>query len=210
MPELDPSAQEAPPALPQGRNLIDNSVYARAALPEVAPIWAEALRADRLVSSGPLVIEALHSTRSTDLADAFEELTEGLPFILPDGETWHLAHRAQLEMGRVAPEFHRRPPIDYLTAALAHQHDLGVLHYDGDCDLLAEHSGLRFASRWVVPRGTLRETSTSALRPYRRAIRDRLARFTAATDQEALERVIELLDEELRVAGKTALPPVEA
>lgn len=153
----DPEAESdtSGSALPDGAYVVDNSVYARAALPEVAPVWAAALRANQLISTGPLVIEALYSTRSRDLPLAYEELTEGLPFLLPDEETWRLAHIAQLAMGAVEPEFHRRPPIDYLTVALAAQHAVGVLHYDRDYDLLAEHSGLRFRSQWLRPRGSL-------------------------------------------------------
>jgi hypothetical protein len=30
-----------------------------------------------------------------------------------------------------------------------------VLHYDADYDLIAEKTSLRFASEWLVPRGTI-------------------------------------------------------
>jgi hypothetical protein len=195
--------------LGEGRYLIDNSVYARAADPAVAPIWAAALRADRLLSSGPFAIEALYSARDEEeLARALEELTEGIPYLDADAATWKRAYRAQARMAAVAPQFHRRPPVDYLIAALADRHGLGVLHYDRDYDLLAEHSGLRFESRWVVPPGSLGDREDDALRPLRRAIGARLAQFVEPESEPVFERVIALLDEEIATAGKQPLKPV--
>lgn len=50
---------------------------------------------------------------------------------------------------------HRLAPADVLVAALAHRHGAGVLHYDRHFDVLAERSGLSYASVWLAPRGTL-------------------------------------------------------
>jgi len=60
---------------------------------------------------------------------------------------------AQRELARVG--HHRLPPVDLLVAALADRHELGILHYDRDYDLIAERTDLRFESEWLVPRGTL-------------------------------------------------------
>jgi hypothetical protein len=197
------------PPFEEGRCLVDNSVYARAAEPAVAPIWAAALRADRLVSSGPFVIEALYSARdAAELSAALEELTEGMPYLDADAATWKRAHHAQARMAAVAPQFHRRPPVDFLIAALADRHQLDVLHYDRDYDLLAEHSGLRFESRWVVPPGSLEDSASDTLRPLRRAIGARLGQFTEPDCQPVFERVIALLDEEIAKAGRQPLKPV--
>jgi predicted nucleic acid-binding protein len=54
-----------------------------------------------------------------------------------------LAQRSQ--RGRKIP--------DLLVAAAAEDHDLAVLHYDADFDLIAEVTGQR--CRWVVPAGTV-------------------------------------------------------
>lgn len=192
-----------------GRYLIDNSVYARAADPAVAPIWTAALRADQLVSNGPFVIEALYSARNAvDLEEALEELTEGIPYLDVDAATWKRAYCAQARMAAVAPQFHRRPPVEFLIAALADQHELGVLHYDRDFDLIAAHGGLRFESRWVVPAGSLGDAEGDPLRPFRRAIGTRLAQFTGADEQPVFERLIAVLDEEIAKAGKQPLRPV--
>lgn len=40
-------------------------------------------------------------------------------------------------------------------AAVAERHRVGVLHYDGDYDILSAKTDLDFASVWLSPRGTL-------------------------------------------------------
>lgn len=42
-----------------------------------------------------------------------------------------------------------------MVAAIADVNGLGVLHYDGDYDLLAERTDLRFDSVWLAERGSL-------------------------------------------------------
>jgi predicted nucleic acid-binding protein len=42
---------------------------------------------------------------------------------------------------------------DLLTAVLAAEHGMTVLHYDGDLEICAEV--LQFEHRWVLPRGTV-------------------------------------------------------
>lgn len=148
------TADESP--LGSGRYLVDNSVYARADHPRVAPIWAGGLRGDQLVACAPFVAEALYSARDADeLSELAEELTEGMPYVDTDEAVWSLARTAQLEMAGVASRFHRRPPIDYVIAAVAHRHALGVLHYDRDYELIALHSSLSYEARWVAEAGSL-------------------------------------------------------
>jgi hypothetical protein len=50
---------------------------------------------------------------------------------------------------------HRLPPVDLMTAALADRHELGILHYDRDYDLILERTDLRFGSVWLARRGSL-------------------------------------------------------
>lgn len=142
--------------LGEGLCLIDNSAFQRVTLPAVAAVWTEGIENGRIGACGPLVAEALYSTQTQEQAAArAEELTEGLPYFEIDESAWRLAFKAQVELAGVAERFHRRPPVDYLVAACAHRHGLGVLHYDRDYDLIAEHSSLAFDSRWVVEPGTL-------------------------------------------------------
>jgi predicted nucleic acid-binding protein len=139
-------------------HLIDNSVYARVSHPAVAPIWTNALNQNLVVSSPPFVLEAIVSARNaTEAYELLEELTLGVRYLPVDEETWRLAYGAQQRMATVGPHHHRRPPTDYLISALAHQHNLPVLHYDVDYEVIAADSGLEFKHLWIAPRGTLEE-----------------------------------------------------
>jgi len=60
---------------------------------------------------------------------------------------------AQRQLARAA--HHRLPPVDLLVAAFADRHELGVLHYDADYDIVRERTDLRFDSVWLAPRGVL-------------------------------------------------------
>jgi hypothetical protein len=45
--------------------------------------------------------------------------------------------------------------VDILLAALAHQHDVAVLDYDGDYDRVRQRTRLTFDSVWLALRGSL-------------------------------------------------------
>lgn len=192
------------------RHLIDTSVYARAAHPAVAPIWADAVRQQLLLSCGPFILEAVIGARDgLEAAEVLEELHQGLPYVEVTEQTWLLAFRAQQAMAAVGPNFHRRPPTDYLIAAAAHQHGARVLHYDHDYDAIAEHSGLSFVPTWVAAAGTLEGPGEppQIVRQLKRAINTRLSQFKGDPDEEALHRrMASILDEHIERAGKPALP----
>jgi len=44
---------------------------------------------------------------------------------------------------------------EFDLAACAHEAGAGVLHYDRDYDVIAEHTSLGFESIWLAPAGTL-------------------------------------------------------
>jgi predicted nucleic acid-binding protein len=72
---------------------------------------------------------------------------------LPDAYVERRALDAQRQLARVG--HHRLPPVDLLVAAVADRYELGVLHYDGDYDVLAEKTDLRFGSVWLARAGML-------------------------------------------------------
>ena len=76
-----------------------------------------------------------------------------LPRFPVDHDVEQRALDAQRQLARVG--HHRLPPVDLLVAAVADRHGLGVLHYDGDYDVLAEKTDLTFDSVWLAPRGSL-------------------------------------------------------
>jgi predicted nucleic acid-binding protein len=60
---------------------------------------------------------------------------------------------AQAQLARVG--HHRIPPADLIIAGLADRHDIGVLHYDADFDVVLGKTDLEFDSEWLMPRGSL-------------------------------------------------------
>jgi len=190
------------------RYLLDNSAFARSEHPAVASSLRQAVAEGKLVACGPFVAEALYSARhETQLRELREELTEAMPSIEIDEGVWRLARNAQLALATVAPQFHRRPPTDYLIAAAAHAHRLGILHYDRDYDVIAKHGGLEFESRWIAEGGSLAVAPRSELRALRRTINARLGQFLGPEARRVCDGVIAFLDGEIAAGGLQPLAP---
>lgn len=137
--------------------LLDNSAWARLADPALdhdrVTELADAFEAGRIATCLPFLLEAGYSARN---ARDHDELLAGLlalPRVSIDEAVERRALEAQRQLARVG--LHRLPPVDLLVAALADRHELGVLHYDRDYDLLTEKTDLDFNSVWLAPVGTL-------------------------------------------------------
>jgi predicted nucleic acid-binding protein len=189
----------------KGRKLVvDNSAFQRGGNEIVRADWLRALEEGNLYRSPILEFEVLYSARNArEYAELREELEALRPLELSEGVVG-AALEAQAKLARQAAGFHRLPHQDYLVAAIAAAHELGVLHYDADFDRIAEHSSLVFESVWIAPAGTLDEEEADPLRPHRRAINHGLAQFSGERAKEVLDNVLDLLEEELRADG---LPP---
>lgn len=139
------------------RFLLDNSAWARIGLPafadERAQQVADALETGRLLVSLPFLLEAGYSARSArDHAELQQELL-ALPYAEIDRALEDRALDAQAQLARAG--HHRLPPSDLVLAALAHERELGILHYDGDFDVILDKTDLSFESLWLAPPGTL-------------------------------------------------------
>lgn len=107
----------------------------------------------QLVTCLPFLLEAGYSARSgADHAAMMADLAL-LPRVEVDREIERTATAAQRELAEIG--HHRIAPADLVIAACAHTAGLGVLHYDGDYDLLAKHTRLTFESDWLAPPGEL-------------------------------------------------------
>jgi predicted nucleic acid-binding protein len=137
--------------------LLDNSAWSRllqgAAPKERARTIAERMERSEIAVSLPFLLEAGYSARSAADRRAMMAKLDELPRIAIDREVERLALRAQRELAEVG--HHRLTPIDVMIAACAHRAEAGVLHYDGDYDVLAEHTSLVFESEWLAPPGAL-------------------------------------------------------
>jgi predicted nucleic acid-binding protein len=97
----------------------------------------------------PFLLEAGYSAQSAVKHRTMMAQFEEMPRIAIDGEVERMALQAQRELAEIG--HHRLTPIDVIIAACAHKAEAGVLHYDGDYDVLAEHTSLIFESVWLAP-----------------------------------------------------------
>ena len=108
----------------------------------------------QLATCLPFLLEAGCSARANadyrEMMDEFDLLFPRVEIAAAMEERTLLAQRELAVCGH-----HRLAPIDILIAACAHEAGVGVLHYDHDYDLIAEHTSLSFESVWLAPAGTL-------------------------------------------------------
>lgn len=133
-------------------HLVDKSAWARLAKPAVAQVVLPLLNAGRLAVCGMTELEVLYSVRSAEEHRRVRLELRGLERLPTPDEIWDRAvdvHSALAERGQ-----HRAVAIpDLIIAAVAERHDIPVLHYDHDFEVIAEVTGQ--AVEWVVPPGTV-------------------------------------------------------
>jgi predicted nucleic acid-binding protein len=137
--------------------LIDNSAWARLPSARLDPSRAETVAAWisdlQLATCVPFLLEAGYSARSGPERSAMMADLAALPRVAIDSDIEAVALDAQRELAEIG--HHRLPPADVLIAACAHTAGMGVLHYDGDYDLLSKHTSLQFESEWLAESGIL-------------------------------------------------------
>lgn len=132
-------------------HLIDKSAYTRLRSPSVRA-RVEPLLVDDQVAVCPMVaLELLYSARSAGDYDRLSTLLQELPSAIMNAATWSVALDLQGRLSRKGQ--HRLAIPDLLISATAIQHDLTVLHYDKDFELVAAVSDLQH--QWVVPKGSI-------------------------------------------------------
>ena len=137
--------------------LLDNSAWARLADPRLpddrVDEVADALESGLIATCLPFLLEAGYSARSGPDHDALLSRLGALPRLAITEDIEQRALDAQRQLARIG--HHRLPPVDLIVAAVADHHGVGVLHYDGDYDRVAEKTDLQFESVWLAARGTL-------------------------------------------------------
>jgi predicted nucleic acid-binding protein len=120
--------------------------------PQVAAKLTPLIQAAVVATCATLDAEALYSARSpaeyeqlrTDRREAYE-------YLPTDDAHWQQAFDVQRELARTRR--HRAVDIaDLLTAVLAADHGVTVVHYDADFEVVAEV--FDFHHRWVLARGS--------------------------------------------------------
>ncbi|MBA2640089.1 MAG: PIN domain-containing protein [Nocardioidaceae bacterium] len=135
------------------RYLIDTSAAARMRVPVIASRLEPLITGSLVATCATLEAEALYSARSPD---EYEQLRadrlRAYEYVPTNDVHWQRALEAQRALARTGR--HRAVGIaDLLTAVLAAEHELTIVHYDADFATAAEV--LAFDHRWVVPRGSV-------------------------------------------------------
>lgn len=137
--------------------LLDNSAWSRivagALDDERAAAIAGWIERRQIATCLPFLLEAGYSARSAPHHKEIVAALDAFPRIALTAAVEERAMRTQHELAAVG--HHRLAPIDVMIAACAHEADAGVLHYDGDYDILAARTSLEFESKWLAPAGTL-------------------------------------------------------
>jgi predicted nucleic acid-binding protein len=137
--------------------LLDNSAWARLEQASLMQDRAEEiagwLEQGRIATCLPFLLEAGYSARNARDHDGLLGELMALPNVPIDDRVENRAIDAQSQLARAG--HHRLPPVDLIIAALAETHDLGILHYDTDYEIVSEKTDLRFDSVWLAPRGSI-------------------------------------------------------
>jgi predicted nucleic acid-binding protein len=133
--------------------LIDTSAAARMARPVVRGRLEPLITGGVVATCATLDAEALYGARTpTEFEQLWADRRAAYEYLPTDDEHWQRAFTAQRELARTGR--HRAVGIaDLLTAVLAGEHRVTIVHYDRDFDIAAEV--LDFSHRWVAPAGSL-------------------------------------------------------
>jgi predicted nucleic acid-binding protein len=131
-------------------HLVDTSALKRLGNPDVRAAIEQLATAGVLGRPTICDLEIGYSARN---AAEWERLVGSLDAFVAVKTTAAHVRRALYVQRLLAQHSHRGRKIpDLLVAAAGEEHDLTVLHYDGDFDLIAQLTGQR--CQWIVPAGS--------------------------------------------------------
>jgi predicted nucleic acid-binding protein len=135
------------------RYFIDTSAAARMTNHVVAERLGPLIEAGLVGTCAVLDAEALYSARSPEEYERLRSQRRLAYQYLPtNDEHWQLALDAQRQLAGAG--LHRAVGIaDLLVASVAQRHDVTVLHYDSDYEVVADLIGI--VHRWVAPAGSI-------------------------------------------------------
>lgn len=176
------------------RWIVDTSAWSRLHRPEARQQVEDLLAGeeDEMVLSPAVELELLREPQGDAVSARRAELEAAMEVLPADAETFALAAAAMEQLAQHQAEAHRRPVPDLITAALAHQHRCGVVHLDGDFDLLAQHSGLGFEV-FRIELDDEDDGGADAVRPAKkqRALKTELAQLVHRLPIEEAETFLE-------------------
>ena len=134
------------------RYLADVSVITRLVHVEVAEVLAPLLVAGQVGTCGVLELGLYALVRDPDeLAAVMRCRSTAFGWLTTDDVDMHRAVQVQALVAGTRQRLTARPAL--VVAAVAERHQVSVLHYDPDFDLIAKVTGQD--TMWVVPEGTV-------------------------------------------------------
>jgi predicted nucleic acid-binding protein len=132
--------------------LFDTSALILAARqPEAGRILADALAADEVALSEPILIEYLNGARNAAEYERIELALRAARLIETRPSDWQQALNVHRELARSGPGHQRSVRLpDLIIAAVGAREHLPIVHYDADYDRIAAITGQ--PTRWVIPR----------------------------------------------------------
>ena len=134
--------------------LYDTSALILAARASAARVLlADAVVADEVAITEPILIEYLNGARNLAEYDTFREGLRATHVVETGARDWSRALAVHRELAASGPGHQRSVRlVDLVIAAAAERHELPIVHYDEDYDRIARITGQ--PTRWIVPRGS--------------------------------------------------------
>ncbi len=134
--------------------LFDTSALILAARdPLAAAALADAVGADEVAITEPILLEYLNGARNLGEYERFERGLRATRLVDTTTDDWARALAVHRALAAAGPGLQRSVRIaDLVIASAAERHGLPVVHYDADYDRIAKIT--RQATRWIVPRGS--------------------------------------------------------
>jgi predicted nucleic acid-binding protein len=135
--------------------LVDTSVWARKSHPLIRDWFSAALVDGELAICEMVALEILEGARSSNFFRETAALIGAVHSLPLSADEWLRARNvyALIEERRGANVRRSVRLADLLIAACAERHEVTVVHYDHDYDVIAEVTGQ--PTRWVAERGSL-------------------------------------------------------
>lgn len=131
--------------------LVDTSAFAQTRVNESAlAIFEQIAESHPIATCVPVMLEVLYSTRNKNEFERERGRFASLEWLDITREVSEFA--VELQWGLTKRGQHRMPTPDVMIAAAAAVHEVPLLHYDHDFDVIAEVTGQ--PTQWIVPRGS--------------------------------------------------------
>ena len=124
--------------------LVDTSAwicfFSRRGFEEIKRALSALLDEDRVATGGPILIELIQGTRTSEEKETVKNLFRGIHWLSVTDDHWHQAGEMAFDLRRTGVT---SSAIDTLIATLAIGYDCTLLHKDSHFDLIARNSSLK-------------------------------------------------------------------